>query len=100
MYFFFVKQKTAYELRISDWSSDVCSSDLYSPTDLKKCPKTEIPGDGFLLYEGVCSAQVNEPVTGSWKAEDNKLCVDIAWAGKTQIKIGRASCRDRVGQYV
>src|SRR3546814_7753046 len=26
--FFFVKQKTAYELRISDWSSDVCSSDL------------------------------------------------------------------------
>src|SRR3546814_14132255 len=28
MYFFFVKQKTAYEMRISDWSSDVCSSDL------------------------------------------------------------------------
>src|SRR3546814_1721533 len=26
--FFFVKQKTAYEVRISDWSSDVCSSDL------------------------------------------------------------------------
>src|SRR3546814_6395710 len=28
-YFFFFKQKTAYELRISDWSSDVCSSDLH-----------------------------------------------------------------------
>src|SRR3546814_8629999 len=28
MYFFFFKQKTAYEMRISDWSSDVCSSDL------------------------------------------------------------------------
>src|SRR3546814_9297723 len=28
--FFFFKQKTAYEMRISDWSSDVCSSDLYS----------------------------------------------------------------------
>src|SRR3546814_15050947 len=27
--FFFFKQKTAYELRISDWSSDVCSSDLH-----------------------------------------------------------------------
>src|SRR3546814_9718551 len=27
-YFFFFKQKTAYEMRISDWSSDVCSSDL------------------------------------------------------------------------
>src|SRR3546814_1756143 len=29
MIFFFFKQKTAYEMRISDWSSDVCSSDLY-----------------------------------------------------------------------
>src|SRR3546814_5057000 len=28
MYVFFFKQKTAYEVRISDWSSDVCSSDL------------------------------------------------------------------------
>src|SRR3546814_7166227 len=28
MYFVFFKQKTAYEMRISDWSSDVCSSDL------------------------------------------------------------------------
>src|SRR3546814_4177327 len=27
-FFFFCKQKTAYEMRISDWSSDVCSSDL------------------------------------------------------------------------
>src|SRR3546814_2888043 len=29
--FFFFKQKTAYEMRISDWSSDVCSSDLTLP---------------------------------------------------------------------
>src|SRR3546814_48364 len=29
-YFFFFKQKTAYEMRISDWSSDVCSSDLFA----------------------------------------------------------------------
>src|SRR3546814_10158445 len=28
LFFFFFKQKTAYEMRISDWSSDVCSSDL------------------------------------------------------------------------
>src|SRR3546814_10589747 len=28
-FFFFFKQKTAYEMRISDWSSDVCSSDLW-----------------------------------------------------------------------
>src|SRR3546814_17707916 len=31
--FFFVKQRTAYEMRISDWSSDVCSSDLPAPGD-------------------------------------------------------------------
>src|SRR3546814_6820400 len=30
-FFFFFKQKTAYEMRISDWSSDVCSSDLGCP---------------------------------------------------------------------
>src|SRR3546814_8876315 len=31
-FFFFFKQKTAYEMRISDWSSDVCSSDLNNVT--------------------------------------------------------------------
>src|SRR3546814_2468570 len=31
-FFFFFKQKTAYEMRISDWSSDVCSSDLCEET--------------------------------------------------------------------
>src|SRR3546814_1111299 len=31
VFFFFFKQKTAYEMRISDWSSDVCSSDLGDP---------------------------------------------------------------------
>src|SRR3546814_11381440 len=31
LFFFFFKQKTAYEMRISDWSSDVCSSDLMKP---------------------------------------------------------------------
>src|SRR3546814_16424151 len=32
-FFFFFKQKTAYEMRISDWSSDVCSSDLVGQLD-------------------------------------------------------------------
>src|SRR3546814_12552672 len=34
---FFFKQKTAYELRISDWSSDVCSSDLWIHFDKERC---------------------------------------------------------------
>src|SRR3546814_13903567 len=33
--FFFFKQKTAYEMRISDWSSDVCSSDLHPAVGLQ-----------------------------------------------------------------
>src|SRR3546814_14710495 len=37
--FFFFKQKTAYEMRISDWSSDVCSSDLTSARLIKSPPK-------------------------------------------------------------
>src|SRR3546814_12397616 len=35
--FFFFKQKTAYEMRISDWSSDVCSSDLRSARGCHPC---------------------------------------------------------------
>src|SRR3546814_4075877 len=38
MLFFFFKQKTAYEMRISDWSSDVCSSDLFSTIPMESLP--------------------------------------------------------------
>src|SRR3546814_10369026 len=41
--FFFFKQKTAYEMRISDWSSDVCSSDLLEP-DGEKQTVAELSG--------------------------------------------------------
>src|SRR3546814_7129029 len=40
---FFFKQKTAYEMRISDWSSDVCSSDLTRPTPPGSGQGTGIP---------------------------------------------------------
>src|SRR3546814_2241158 len=48
--FFFFKQKTAYEVRISDWSSDVCSSDLIE----------RVYGKERLLVE-IASASINEP---------------------------------------
>src|SRR3546814_8376728 len=41
LFFFFFKQKTAYEMRISDWSSDVCSSDLLTLTGVEG--KTFVP---------------------------------------------------------
>src|SRR3546814_21133694 len=42
-YFFFFKQKTAYEMRISDWSSDVCSSDLVALRNLRGAA-SQLPG--------------------------------------------------------
>src|SRR3546814_3508147 len=41
--FFFFKQKTAYEMRISDWSSDVCSSDLHASASRDPC-RGQAPG--------------------------------------------------------
>src|SRR3546814_12843921 len=53
-FFFFFKQKTAYEMRISDWSSDVCSSDLLAGQ----------PGDGAVVeHLGAERACQRQPVT-------------------------------------
>src|SRR3546814_18463189 len=48
LFFFFFKQKTAYEMRISDWSSDVCSSDLLSsrPSEQREREPGSIDGPG------------------------------------------------------
>src|SRR3546814_8428654 len=45
-FFFFFKQKTAYEMRISDWSSDVCSSDLLRRLLLGLFLLGAVPGRG------------------------------------------------------
>src|SRR3546814_9231754 len=53
---FFFKQKTAYELRISDWSSDVCSSDLRTGGHLPELwcgRRTYQPDRRRLLYDGM-----------------------------------------------
>src|SRR3546814_8186130 len=54
--FFFVKQKTAYESRISDWSSDVCSSDLYRKFDypaMVERIRSEVPALEHVIVHGV-----------------------------------------------
>src|SRR3546814_13547057 len=50
-FFFFFKQKTAYEMRISDWSSDVCSSDLPK----SRCPP-QSPNNWEVRYPAICPA--------------------------------------------
>src|SRR3546814_4383124 len=52
-FFFFFKQKTAYEMRISDWSSDVCSSDLY-PQKMINVPLA--PGIDWKSHAGLAAA--------------------------------------------
>src|SRR3546814_4149148 len=61
-FFFFFKQKTAYEMRISDWSSDVCSSDLLlflhvwdntTPADEILRGFDDLVRQGKILYIGV-----------------------------------------------
>src|SRR3546814_5098800 len=95
-FFFFFKQKTAYELRISDWSSDVCSSDLFGARPCYRCLVPEIPPEAeTCAVVGVVGALAG--VVGSMMAlEALKL---IVGAGETLAEIGRASCRERVCQY-
>src|SRR3546814_14631809 len=94
--FFFFQQKTAYELRISDWSSDVCSSDLAGgererstsgrcprpPRRLRARPRRQFPG------------RVGE--IGGHRRRARSGPVDRR---TTRREIGRASCRGRVCQY-
>src|SRR3546814_4116916 len=64
--FFFFKQKTAYEMRISDWSSDVCSSDLVHRQYWRQCPVLchgQLLRDGNLriAHAAVVPRQANQP---------------------------------------
>src|SRR3546814_3222059 len=52
LFVFFFKQKTAYEMRISDWSSDVCSSDLLVGADVERAPSVRRrPGELVAVVE-------------------------------------------------
>src|SRR3546814_4520064 len=72
--FFFFKQKTAYEMRISDWSSDVCSSDL--------------------LFTTVALAQ-GGTYTSAIMLLSDRYPPGRRGAAIGYLKIGRASCRER-----
>src|SRR3546814_9397043 len=98
--FFFFKQKTAYEMRISDWSSDVCSSDLpvgasllaMRPSRATKILLGKQPHPFFQPSQG----QREHPVL-------HQFAHDIGRGGVAPgvlREIGRASCRERVCQYV
>src|SRR3546814_3479771 len=62
---FFFKQKTAYEMRISDWSSDVCSSDLEIGRVAEEASAVERAEHWRLLYVALTRAEEKLVVTGS-----------------------------------
>src|SRR3546814_5287274 len=103
--FFVFKQKTAYEMRISDWSSDVCSSDL-------------TPGASSRGRLVMATSDLQDLITPLVNAFPNLVFVKddahrillfndafCAMLGRPRSEligkeIGRASCRERVCQYV
>src|SRR3546814_12678853 len=88
---FFFKQKTAYELRISDWSSDVCSSDLA----VKETAGSMAMDEGHRQW-----SQRVRLVIGNAKAVPSPGGLGGGEKGGFPRQIGRASCRERVCQYV
>src|SRR3546814_8046697 len=120
--FFFFKQKTAYEMRISDWSSDVCSSDLHAflPQRIDELHFLE----ALLAEAQACrfetgafafarlQAEPLQPVGSTCFGDDvvgvQALGVDQRRQRTTLLRralgafrqIGRASCRERVCQSV
>src|SRR3546814_7582080 len=90
--FCFFKQKTAYDMRISDWSSDVCSSDLVHRREVEALEQ------GQLLQQ--------HRTLAPRPALHDSVAVEVVGqrilVGRRPVRheIGRASGRERVCQYV
>src|SRR3546814_8570096 len=109
MVFFFLKQKTAYEMRISDWSSDVCSSDLHvhalgrqlgAPLrqHARQVHRVEEPRLAALdLVEEAAEGPL-APLLDRLLPGRGQLAAEVARG--VDDEIGGASARDRGCQYV
>src|SRR3546814_1496148 len=135
MMFFFFKQKTAYEMRISDWSSDVCSSDLEQRThhDIERLRRSLRQQNMVRINVLSIFAQPLRDMLAQWHIAERVAITRNLHRGHARqlmqrlahpcfvepfgrhppatgldrnrmigenIAIGRASCRERVCQYV
>src|SRR3546814_10884466 len=92
--FFFFKQKTAYEMRISDWSSDVCSSDLDGVMVHAALSRSEVVIHYQPQYDVATGAMTGVEALLRWQHPE------LGLLGAGPLEIGRASCRERVCQSV
>src|SRR3546814_14615912 len=117
VFFCFCKQKTAYEMRISDWSSDVCSSDLQDGAYALFTSTSGVIGNiGQANYGAAklgvhglshiiamenasCNVRANVIAPFAWTRMIGTIPVKDE-ASRVRVEIGRASCRERGGQYV
>src|SRR3546814_8251362 len=94
--FFFFKQKTAYEMRISDWSSDVCSSDLPIVgvmADLQVI-------DGLLRHSGDVEDLVG--LRTGFASRQDQQAVDVVFHRSEERRVGKecvSTCRSRWSPY-
>src|SRR3546814_2855289 len=94
---FFFKKKTAYEMRISDWSSDVCSSDRLRARRVGAGTDPEL-ADGAATAAGAhLSLRVPQRVGDPPHRRPRGGDVSRPGGGG---EIGRATCRERVCKYV
>src|SRR3546814_2332528 len=102
--FFFFKQKTAYEMRISDWSSDVCSSDLSRRVGTLPSHASGADNDGTAVVgAGRVQRVINERATRAVARRvvaERRRFRDSGVGGDPKRENGRASSRERVCQSV
>src|SRR3546814_7746800 len=92
-YVFFLKQRTAYVMRISDWSSDVCSSDLgrRHPTS------ASIP---MPYCTNSATTRPRSPACAGAAPSERRVFVRLEFGRRHSYQIGGESCRERACQYV
>src|SRR3546814_2341614 len=99
LFFFFFKQKTAYEMRISDWSSDVCSSDLFLPRFARRGLVPEIVD--LIPETSWCASLANILAPASWKLLRDAATI-YAGGRSEERRVGKecvSTCRSRWSPY-
>src|SRR3546814_15348326 len=109
MLLFFFKQKTAYEMRISDWSSDVCSSDLFANGHYDLTDNLTLFGEAGYYYAktrsiqdsvfSIGSIQMTVPASNYWNPFGP---VTFANGRSEERRVGKecvSTCRSRWSPY-